>query len=153
MKTTKINAKTKKATAPPQYVQVTYKFTHKVLDANHYQLTSEPFELMPNELIIEKIREKGTINAATYARSPQRNNRHLLKTGIRTIVKGLGYGDQFEGYDPKGKRIKHFLIFKSEGEYLTVWHFKNKMPRTPVTFANSFLKSQIIQSKNIQIVK
>jgi hypothetical protein len=149
MKTTR----KKKVTVPPQYVALQYKFSHRVLDATHYQLTSEPFELMPNELIIEKIREKGTINAATYARSPQRNNRHLLKTGIRTIVKGLGYGDQFEGYDPKGKRIKHFLIFKNEGEYLTVWHFKNKMPNNPVSFANTFLKSQIMQSNVTKFVK
>jgi hypothetical protein len=135
MKTTR----KKKVTAPPQYVALQYKFSHKVLDATHFQLTSEPFELMPNELIIEKIREKGTINAATYARSPQRNNRHLVKTGIRKVSEHEGYGDQLADGE------KNLLIFRTSRDkhFMTVWHFKGYYPYTVAAFTKKFLKTQL----------
>ena len=132
-----------KTTAPPQYRTLKYQFDYQNVDARHYKLVEGSFEKMPNELIIEKIRQAATVEAAMYARSPQVNGKHILKTGIRPLSTHTAYGDQFEFVN--GSKVNHLLIFvfSSDKQILTVYHFLNYNPYRKTGFVKSFLKTQI----------
>lgn len=135
--------KRKSTKTPPQYSALEYRFEFQNSDARHYKLTNGHLDKLPDKLIIEKIRQAATVEAAMYARSPQVNGKHLLKTGIRPLSTHTAYGDQFEFV--KGAKVNHLLIFvfSSDKQILTVYHFLNFNPYKKTEFVKSFLKTQI----------
>ena len=135
--------KSNKPQVPPQYRTLKYQFDYQNVDARHYKLIEGSFEKMPNELIIEKIRQAATVEAAMYARSPQVNGKHILKTGIRPLNTRVSYGDQFEFVN--GSKVNHLIIFvfSSDKQILTVYHFLNYNPYRKTGFIKSFLKAQL----------
>ena len=135
--------KRKSTKTPPQYLALQYKFEFQNSDARHYKLIDGHLDKMPDELIIEKIRNTATVEAAMYARSPQVHGRHILKTGIRPLGTHVAYGDQFEMMH--GSKINHLLIFvfSFDKQILTVYHFLNFNPYRKTEFVKSFLKKQI----------
>ena len=114
-------AKRKSTKTPPQYSALEYRFDFQNLDARHYKLINGHLDKMPDELIIEKIRNAATVEAAMYARSTQANGKHILKTGIRPLNSHIAVGDQFEIV--KGSKVNHLLIFvfSSDKQILTVY--------------------------------
>jgi hypothetical protein len=134
----------KKVTLPPQCAVMHFKFSHKNLDALHFDAISKVVLDLPDRLIIEKIRHPETIDAIAFARSPQKFGKGFLNTGIRRVEKGVGYGDKFIGFE-KGKALKHFFMFKFDDSYeiLTVYAFQRFMPNNAKDFVKSFLKSQL----------
>ena len=135
--------KRKSTKTPPQYSALEYRFEFQNSDVQHYKLTDGHLDKMPDELIIEKIRNAATVEAAMYARSPQTNGKHILKTGIRPLGNRIAYGDQFEFVN--GSKVNHLLIFvfSSDKQILTVYHFLNFNPYKKTEFVKSFLKTQI----------